>query len=60
MNRTSSEPLSDVGPILHLGTLRHLICHKPQTLDKDILWEILTHISIQHLSISGADWCNLI
>jgi hypothetical protein len=51
---------SDIGPILHLGTLRHLIYHKPQVLDNDILWANLTHISIKTLSISSNEWCNLI
>ena len=49
-----------IGPILHLGTLRHLIYHKPQVLDNDILWENLTHIYIKTLSISSKEWCNLI
>jgi len=51
---------SGIGPILHLDTLRHLIYHKPQVLDSDILWENLTHISIKTLSISSKEWCNLI
>ena len=46
--------------LLHLDTLRHLIDHNPQTVDKGIHWSSLTHISIRKLSISGAKWCTLI
>lgn len=46
--------------LLHLDTLRHLIYHDYQTLDKGIGWTYLTHISIRKLSISAVDWCTLI
>jgi hypothetical protein len=40
----------------HSGTFYQ----KPQVLDNGILRENLTHISINTLSISGMEWCNLI
>ena len=46
--------------LLHLGTLRHLVYHNPQTLDDSICWASLTHISIRMLYISGTGWCTLI
>jgi hypothetical protein len=60
-NLANYRSATPIGPILHLGTLRYLIYHKPQTsLDNGIFWAYLTHISIRSLYISGTDWCILI